>query len=441
MQKNNTLAEQCEDVIRLWYDANRFVYSVQWRVTNVCLDTGPKDHYSLIKIYKDIYMFKKSLAAVAVLGALAGSAMAAEVTMYGVVDTGLMYQYYDEADGDATTDLEQHTLGLESGLNAASRFGLKGTEDLGNGLKVGFLLENGFKSDSGALGTDKTLFDREASVSVYSDFGTLSMGRMGGVASSAGTYDIVYKFADAFDGGDNEILGLAASSRADNMITYQTPKFSGVQGTFQYSFNQNGQEKEHRSKNDQYASAAVTGEFGALNVVGAYEYINRNADSLVRKDYQAFYLGGNYDCGFAKTFVMAQYFEGAADAMGIEAKDYTRVLNGVVTAKAKGLKGYGVHVGTVVPVMAGDLTVGLYYVDGKIEGFNDRYDLGKWSDFEDINASYIGGSARYVYPLSKRTSVYLGGGIAQNKVDTWNNNDSDKKVFIGQAYTGLTHRF
>ena len=75
-------------------------------------------------------MFKKSLAAVAVLGALAGSAMAAEVTLYGVVDTGLMYQYYDEADGKPATDLEQHTLGLESGLNAASRFGMKGKDCL-----------------------------------------------------------------------------------------------------------------------------------------------------------------------------------------------------------------------------------------------------------------------------------------------------------------------
>lgn len=121
-------------------------------------------------------MFKKSLAAVAVLGAFAGSAFAAEVTMYGVIDTGLMYTYEDVADGDATTDLEQHTLGLEGGINSSNRFGVKGTEELGNGMKVGFKLENGFKSDTGALKTKDTLFDREASVSLYGDFGTLSMG-------------------------------------------------------------------------------------------------------------------------------------------------------------------------------------------------------------------------------------------------------------------------
>ena len=389
-------------------------------------------------------MFKKSLAAVAVLGAFAGSAFAAEVTMYGVIDTGLMYTYEDVADGDATTDLEQHTLGLEGGINSSNRFGVKGTEELGNGMKVGFKLENGFKSDTGALKTKNTLFDREASVSLYGDFGTLSMGRMGGVASSAGTYDIVYSMADAFDGGDNNILGLAISGRSDNMITYQTPKIAGLQGTFQYSFNQSGAEKDQSSNNNQFFATAITGEFGNLNVVGAYEYTNRNKDDrkYVRKDAQTVYLGGNYDCGFAKTFVMAQYFEGADVAFGFDllGKDKDTILDkndqGEVVESAQGMKGYGLHLGTIVPVMNGDLTAALYYVDGKIEGVKDI----DTHVSEDFDASYIGGSVRYEYPLSKRTSVYVGGGAAQAKIDN-GNGSSDYKEFIGQAYTGLTHRF
>lgn len=381
-------------------------------------------------------MFKKSLAAVAVLGAFAGSAFAAEVTMYGVIDTGLMYTYEDVADGNATTDLEQHTLGLEGGINSSNRFGVKGTEELGNGMKVGFKLENGFKSDTGALKTEDTLFDREASVSLYGDFGTLSMGRMGGVASSAGTYDIVYSMADAFDGGDNNILGLAISGRSDNMITYQTPKFAGLQGTFQYSFNQSGAEKDQSSNNNQFFATAITGEFGNLNVVGAYEYTNRNKDDrkYVRKDAQTVYLGGNYDCGFAKTFVMAQYFEGADAAFGFELLGEDSIMD--ATESAQGMKGYGLHLGTIVPVMNGDLTAALYYVDGKIEGVKEI----DTHVSEDFDASYIGGSVRYEYPLSKRTSVYVGGGAAQAKIDN-GNDSSDYKEFIGQAYTGLTHRF
>lgn len=384
-------------------------------------------------------MFKKSLTAVAVLGAFAGAAMASQVTMYGVVDTGLMYTYNDVADGNPATDLEVNKLALNSGINAVSRFGLKGTEDLGNGLKIGFKLENGFKADDGTFKTAGRLFDREASLSVYSDFGTLSMGRMGAVGSSAGTYDIVYLFGDAFDGGDNEVFGFVTSGRADNMVTYQTPKFAGVQGTFQYSFNQDGQEGDKSSLNDQVFAVAATGEFGAFNVVGAYEYTNRSAADRqgVRKDAQTIYLGGNYDCGFAKTFVLAQYFEGASAAAGFDIKTEFKNTTGEYVASAKGLKGYGLHVGTQVPVMAGTLTAAVYYVDGKLEGI--KYDSGTAQ--EDNDVSYIGASARYVYALSKRTEVYLGGGVAQAKIDEWNDNDSDRKTFIGQAYTGLTHRF
>ena len=386
-------------------------------------------------------MFKKSLAAVAVLGAFAGATMASQVTMYGVVDTGLQYKYTDVADGYPATDLEVNKFALEQGLNAGSRFGVKGVEDLGNGLKVGFKLENGFKADDGSFKTSGKLFDREASLSVYSDFGTLSMGRMGTVGSGAGTYDIVFANGDAFDGGDNGVLGFVTSSRADNTVTYQTPKFAGVQGTFQYSFNQAGQEGDKSSKNNQVFAAAATGEFGALNVVGAYEYTNRAAADrvAVRKDAQTFYLGGNFDCGFAKTFAMAQYFEGASVAAGFDINDEFETT-GTYPEHAKGLKGYGLHVGTQVPVMAGTLTAGVYYVDAK---FKDYYDEG---DVDDVDVAYIGGAARYVYPLSKRTAVYVGGGVAQSKVDNWNNNDrnnndSDYKEFLAQAYAGLTHRF
>lgn len=80
---------------------------------------------------------KKTLAALAVLGAFAGTAAAADVTLYGVVDTGLAYTY-----DDMTDEPKEETFGMMSGYNAVSRFGIKGTEDLGNGLQVGFKLKS-----------------------------------------------------------------------------------------------------------------------------------------------------------------------------------------------------------------------------------------------------------------------------------------------------------
>lgn len=139
----------------------------------------------------DQILFKKSLIAVAVLGATAFSVQAADVTMYGKVDTGLQFKTNEVTEGNQTvTDTD--TFSMENGLNSASRFGIKGSEDLGNGMKVSFQLENGFKSDSGEFKTEGKLFDRQATVAVSSDFGTLTMGRVGGIGSGAG-FDLVLR--------------------------------------------------------------------------------------------------------------------------------------------------------------------------------------------------------------------------------------------------------
>lgn len=108
---------------------------------------------------------KKSLIALAVLGA-AASAQAADISLYGVVDTGLAYTYNDNwarsgEDVVHSTDGES-SLEMASGINASSRFGIVGSEDLGNGMKVGFVLESGIKSDSGELDQGGRLFGREA---------------------------------------------------------------------------------------------------------------------------------------------------------------------------------------------------------------------------------------------------------------------------------------
>lgn len=330
---------------------------------------------------------------------------------------------------------------MESGMNATSRFGLKGVEDLGNGLKVGFKLENGFNSDEGTLGNGGRLFGREASLSVYTDYGTVSMGRMGGVGSSAGTYDLVYGIADAFDGGDNNILGLSISDRYDNMITYQSPKFAGVQLTMQHSFNAEGTEVAQSSKNNRYSSAAVTGEFGALNTVIAYGYMNRASDNPTYRNGHAVYVGANYDCGFAKTFAMAQYFKGSDTVIGGMRYEDVKVGDDVVSDSiSQGATGYGLHLGTIVPVAGGDLTVGAYFVDAKVKGYGSlnaahtAYEM----DESNTDVTYYGLSARYGYSLSKRTTVYTGAGYAKT---TFKEDGDKEKEQLAQVYMGLTHTF
>lgn len=380
-------------------------------------------------------MFKKSLTALAVLSTMTGYAVAGQVTLYGVVDEGLNYTKED-VKVNGVRHVDEHTFGLDSGLNAASRIGLTGQEALGNGMTVGFKLENGFKADTGALGDKNRLFDREASLTVMTPLGRLSAGRMGGVASAAGSYDIVYAIGDAFDGGDNKIFGLAKSARYDNMLTYQTPVMGGLQATVQYSFKKNSTDpnrldaREGSKNANRYTSAALTGSYGPFNAVLAYELqdygSNYAASKMPSKDGQAIYLGGNYDFGVAKAFAMAQYFKGQEAIDAMTAIDAAKPIN-----PTAGFKGYGLHLGTIVPVCAGHLTIGGYYVDGQAE----------FEKTADRDNDYVGIATKYVYPLSRRTSLYAGAGYAHAKLDGDATDKADTKANVTQAYMGVTHKF
>lgn len=371
-------------------------------------------------------MFKKSMAALAVLSLSAGLASASEVTLYGIVDNGLLYKHSRVETNGVSTKTD--SFALESGISSPSRFGIKGSEDLGNGMTVSFKLENGFNADDGSFGDDR-LFNRESSLTLSGDFGKLSFGRMGAIGSAAGDFDAAFAIGDAFDGGDGDVFGFATSDRYDNMVTYQTPSFSGFQATVQYSLNESSVDntkRENSSQVDRYLGLALTAELGAFQSVLAYETQNYasfgDKAQANTEDGQVVYLGGNYDCGFAKTFVMGQYFKGikAGQLTALTEDDADRVDS----ASSDGVKGYGVHLGTIVPVAGGDLTVAAYFTDFAVE----------YADHDDDAKSYAFG-AKYEYYLSKRTSVYTGAGFAQVKYD---DEGSDKTT---QAYLGLTHRF
>ena len=402
-------------------------------------------------------MFKKSLAALAVLGAFAGTAAAADVTLYGDVDTGFKYTYSKTDGEDATNKFE-----MANGINSASKFGLKGTEDLGNGMTVGFKLENGFNSDDGTLNQSGRLFGREARLFVSSAFGEVSLGRMGGLGSAAGTYDIVYAIGDSFDGGDEFAFGFNASDRYDNMITYQTPQFAGLQATVQYSLKNDNKETlgtydgddytgdEGRSTANRYASFALTGEYGPAQFVAAYELQKystyyRSFDHDV-KDGQTYYLGGNFDFGVARLFAMGQYFTGANSFTGVDT-EYEGTINrvslktdNIVPVFSKdGIKGYGLHLGTIVQAAGGELTLGAYYSHAKADDLDEYFT----TNLAEVKADYYGFAARYCYPLSERTTIYAGAGFNQTKVKSKNSaGESDsEKTKEGGAYFGISHHF
>ena len=382
---------------------------------------------------------KKTLAALAVLGAFAGSAMAADVTLYGAIDTGLEYIHNKTTDfaGDS---VKEDKFDMQNGWDTPSRWGLKGSEDLGNGYKVSFKLESGFSSDDGTMNQSGRLFGREAGLTLSGPFGSVAFGRFGGISSSAGTYDML-GYVESFDGGDGDVWGFAASERYDNMVVYQTPRFAGLQGTVQYSFKTDTKAEEYSgaegtSDAKRYASIGLTGEYGPAQFAVGYELtkygVENGTRQLPKDDGHLVFVGGNYDFQVVQIFAEAQYYKGQLAASGFDRTDIDGTnLSGV--EGFEGMKGYGLHFGAVAPVGAGTVTAGLYYVDGSVEHQIEGL---------DVDTTFWGLSARYNYPLSERTGLYVGAGYCQAKFELSAGGESfDLKNQTTQVYGGLVHTF
>ena len=134
-------------------------------------------------------MNRFALTAAAILTAAAFPAVAADVNVYGRIDTGFMYTI----NHNQTSDSFEMTSGKSSG----SRWGLKGSEQLNEDWQVRFVLESGFDSDAGSFTTTSgdRLFGRQATLSVYNkSFGELALGRSGKPLSGSDQFTRISRF-------------------------------------------------------------------------------------------------------------------------------------------------------------------------------------------------------------------------------------------------------
>ncbi|HZG19468.1 MAG TPA: porin [Herbaspirillum sp.] len=180
---------------------------------------------------------KKSLLALAVLGAFAGAAHAqSSVTIYGIVDTGVVYQSKVATANGGTGS----KFGLNSGIIQGSRIGFKGAEDLGGGLSAVFNLEAGFSNDTGGLqGSDATtgsnLFRRKSVVGLAGNFGTVLLGRQTDFADTISAYTAVQDFGGWVNNSGSGLDRLQGT-RTNNSISYTTTNLSGFTGNLMYGF-------------------------------------------------------------------------------------------------------------------------------------------------------------------------------------------------------------
>lgn len=391
---------------------------------------------------------KKTLAAVAVLGAFAGSALAADVQLYGIVDLGVGYNHID-VDG-LKVDGDKDKFEMKSGQASGSRWGIKGTEDLGNGLTVGFILEDGFDADTGSEDKTKVMFNRESSLFLEGGFGKVAFGRIGSLnngQSSWAKVGMINAFGTSDWGSYSAQVGsiMATAGQWDNMIAYQTPDFAGFKVYAQYSMgNQvDGTDTdkkagkygaENESSSDRYYAIGATynnGPFAAYLAVDSMNY----ASVTTKEGKQVFAdmddsltvtLGGSYDFEVVKVYLGAQYYD------EVKLSGFSGPIKDAGVGQTCKVKGYGLSLTGDAPLLGGKAMFGIGYTDAETADSQDKE--------QDVDFQRYVVSVGYDYPFSKRTDVYA---VASYMQDNWedkmNNKEGDPSAYT--FYVGLRHRF
>ncbi|MCK9216091.1 MAG: porin [Rhodoferax sp.] len=360
---------------------------------------------------------KKSLVALAVLAA-SGAAMAqSNVTLYGIADV-----WFGSSKFEVTGEDSARQTKVDSGGVDTSRWGMKGSEDLGGGLKANFQLESAVNMDDGT----STGFDRQAWVGLSGGFGAVQLGKVWT------SYDDIRSSAnDTFNANIASSFStwVGYSDRTDNGIKYISPNYGGVSGSLTYAL---GEDKTPTNSASsvlalglQYANGplfvgfshqqqkqnGVNGVFSAVpgflsSELGEALTVDLLGSSDVRGKTTYNLLNGSYDFGVAK---LVGGYNHVKQTINDEA----------VSAKAKEY-----NLGVEVP-LATNLKAGLGYASSKIEA--DGTDVAKTTGF----------SAAVIYNLSKRTAVY--GALTQTKLEDQLGSDFEIKKTLYAV--GMNHSF
>jgi predicted porin len=379
--------------------------------------------------------FALSSLSLALLGAAGAAHAQSSVTLYGVLDDSIQYINNVNVAGK-----NKSLTGLASGNLQGPRWGLKGTEDLGGGLKAIFQLENGFDPNSGQLNQDGREFGRQAYVGLQSDqFGTVTLGRQ---------YDPVVDLVQAVTADNywgstfttpSDVDNNDNSSRTNNAVKYTSQTYAGFQFEAMYAFGG----VAGSTGAGQTWSGAATYSNGPFSIAAGYIRMN-NANTAAAR-------AGGDPAGWSSTsdgtFNSINLPYASAKSIGIASVAGQYVI-GPVTAgirysnaqyKPDGLstfsstERYNVGAGFVNYQLTPAALLGLGYT------FTHGSGNGESASYNQIS---LGGD----YNLSKRTDVYLvgawqkasGTGAVASVADYDQFSASDSQAIVS---LGIRHKF
>ncbi|NYE62765.1 putative porin [Duganella sp. 1224] len=359
---------------------------------------------------------RKPLLSVMALGAItAGAHAQSNVALYGIVDAGVVAER-----GGAAGNLTKVT----SGVGSVSRLGLKGNEDLGGGLSALFVLESGFKVDSGESDVAGALFNRQAFVGLSSrDAGTLTLGRQKTTLYKA-LAEVGDPFGLGYAGSAKNLFPIGGSNtRTSNTIAYATPQVAGWSGEATYSL---GEQPGNQAAGRQYG-AAVAYQNGDLNTRLVYN--SRNSDNALPGTAPASHdlgrnvlLVANYDFHVVKAFFAYGQDKGYNSAVLPVANAYGDATPPKPTTDSRDLL-----IGASIPVGArGTVMTSYLHKD-------DR----QWR--QDASQYAVG----YSYAWSRRTSTYAAYARINNRNGAGYTVGNDGEAGSGNAAfnLGVRHSF
>ena len=332
--------------------------------------------------------FKTTLLAMAV-SAAAFSVQAAQVSLYGSVSTGVLYQNQASLSGGqgATNQESKDSFTMESGFWGDSIWGITGEEDLGNGWTVGFTLENEFGSDTGEMaGADEgVLFDSQAYLRIGNDFVNIAFGNIGGLASAGGDFDLICGFdpMEAFVG----VAGLGAFASKDfasgNMAVVEVTPMEGLKVSLMGNTGDDDSSEPKWSDRDHYYGLGVSYENGplALAAIAEMRKYNRVADWADNDDSWTFTVAAAYDFEVIRPSFVYQH-----------ASKTREFAAGEISGAAYNFDSF--MLGATAPLGQGTLRASVQYVKGENDAVSD----------EEGSATILG--LAYTYDMSKRTTLY-----------------------------------
>jgi len=208
---------------------------------------------------------KYSIVSALMLGCADAAFAQSQFTLYGSVDTSV--PWISNIRGNST-------VRMDGGISQPDLVGLRGSEDLGGGMKVTFQLENGFLTDSGSMIAAGKLFNRASWVGLAGGMGTVRLGRqVDFVADKLGQWSNGYQLYNFYLYHPGNLDGLSSQFPVDNAITYASPRFGGLQVSAMYGL---GEVPGNSSARRTY-SLAGTYDAGRLSLAVAYTDANGRA--------------------------------------------------------------------------------------------------------------------------------------------------------------------